>query len=245
MTPTQVLAATFVVVFRGLMMFEGASQTQKSEVITVDTATHAPKLTMGGVDHPLMRGDQIEFSLPPGPAHTDGSFDTRVPDLSSYVTSGNFPAGTDSPQNRGRVLVKLPAGTLSGRDRFPHPAQFTKTDGSTEVRCMAENIRLTTTADDPVTITISGPMRNQPATFVVPANSIVVVSNTPVSITPGTHSHFHEYAALLDTGGRLGNVAILLDQMCGAAGVPLKPKPRRGGPVLGTPDGDCGPVDRP
>jgi hypothetical protein len=242
MTPTQILAA-FVVVFRGLMMFQGASQTQKTEVVTVDSATHAPKLTMGGVDHPLMHGDQIEFSLPAGPASTDGSFDTRVPDLSAYVTSGNFPAGTDSPQNRGRVVVKLPTGTLSARDRFPHPAQFTKTDGSKEVRCMAENIRLTSTSVDPVTITISGPMRNQPATFVVPANSTVVVSNTPVAINSGTDPHFHEYTALLDTGGQLGGVAILLDQTCNSNGVPRNSKARPG--TNGTPDGDCGPVDRP
>ena len=250
----KILGAAFSVVFRGLLLIHGDTENAKQQVITVDAPGHTSRLVIAGQSQTLLRGDSVTFSLPAGAATTDTTYDSRVPNLRDFIVEGQLPSdvATASPQNGGRVVVTLPRGILSAEGNFATPAKFTRSDGTTDVRCMAEAVRLSAETSSAVTITINGPERTAPATLTVPANGTVTIINGPQPQPTGLH--FHEYARLLQGNGRVGDVSLVLNERCGEQGQRLTAtkqeiakhaKDRQKVNVLGLPDGDCGPVDNP
>lgn len=248
-----ILAATFTVIFEGLVAFVGDSATQKTHVAVVNAAGHEAYVLVNGIRAKLQKDDVVTFGLHPGKATTAESFDRRVPNLSEYVLAGDIHDDVKDqthPNDGVLAFVTLSNGSLSAEGGFTHPAVFTRRDGQKDVRCIARSVRFEATAADEVTVTISGPSRVTPAVYTAPASSQIYVGN--VAMTAGMH--FHAFGLLLNRRGKLGSTSED-SSYCDPEGRVVEPpndyvnklklNPRRFPVTPLLPNGDCGPVDNP
>ncbi|MDP9190816.1 MAG: hypothetical protein M3P06_03835 [Acidobacteriota bacterium] len=267
---TGLIAATLTIVFEGLVAFIGpdsGGKENKTHVAIVTARHHAAIMTLKEPgDSPkaikLKEGDRIAFSVGSGIAATDTSFDERVPTMSDYIRSGDLDARVKRKEPLPNILlgdvvlsyVELPNGTLSAEDTLKHPAQFTKKNGTKEIRCPARIVRFTMTPEptEPVRVTIEGRPPRRPLTRTLDLTYELTIENT--TRHPG--NHYNRFESLLESGGRLGFVSEITSQDCDKDGRVMDEreterhrreteKHRRKTVSLRAPNGDCGPTDYP
>jgi hypothetical protein len=256
-SPQVIAAATFTIVFEGLVAFVGPSSDLKSHVVVVDEPTHhkSPSITIGADVIDLKKDDQITFVTTTdtaAPAKTTTEFDVRVPTMKDHVTTptGDVHDGVKNPKKQtdgALAFITLPTGVLKAEGVFEHPIEFQKADGTwSEPLCAAREVRLEVQLADNEQITVRIARDNKPAVErpATPATS-VHVKNT----SNDDELHYqHGYGKLLKSGA-IRAVREVETKVCKEEGgkvriEPFRP-PTEAVVVLAAPRSDCGPTDWP
>lgn len=258
MAHANVIAATLTVIFEGLVAFVGgpSGQQSKTHVAIVNATRHKPMIVLEGRERDLLEGDVVQFGLiDAGPATTTTSFDTRVPTLSDYIQAGDLDDHVKLQQRHGPVwaYVILPDGLLTADGSLSNPAQFTRTNGTREIRCPARTVQLTATAPAQITVTITGPNRPRPFERTVDASQPIEITNS----TRRFGNHYNMFQSLLRFGGRLGDAHEITRLDCDDDGNVIDPRRVSGFRRVShgvavffrrlflIPNGDCGATDYP
>lgn len=257
MPTVQTLAATFTIVFEGLVAFIGPATGVKTYAVIVEdkhSGHDQPHMIINGESVELNKGDQVTFTIngkTHGEAETTTSFDTRVPTLKEQLatTAAELKKGVKEkdPKSDGvRAIVTLPDGTLHAQGVFVYPIQFkSAADTWTEPRCIAREVRFESSTLDPgihVEITIQKAGGDTVIREVSP-NADVHIRNT----SEAYKLHYHVYENLL-TGAKTREVDEDKSQRClqfGDDATMSKARAPQGTKKDRAPRSDCGPTDWP
>jgi hypothetical protein len=254
MPTVQTLAATFTIVFEGLVAFIGPGKEVKTYAVIVEdehSGHDHPHMIINGEYFQLHKGDRVTFTINGktyGKAKTATSFDTRVPTLNEQlVTAADLKKGVKDkdPKSEGvRAIVTLPDGTLHAQGVFVYPIQFKSADTWTKPCCIAREVRFESSElDSHIHVTITIQKTADTVTRKVSPNADVHIRNT----SKANKLHYHVYENLL-AGAKTREVNEDESQWCLQFGDDAKMSNAltpRGTKKDRAPRSDCGPTDWP